>query len=136
MIHADLFPDNVFFDGGGERFAGAIDFYFACTDALAYDLAVMLGAWASRADGALDGDRAAALVAGYHAARPLADAERAALPLLARGAAMRFFLTRLADWEATPPGALVTRKDPLEYADKLAAHRAADGAAPAWSLAE
>ena len=136
VVHADLFPDNVFFEGGGERFAGVIDFYFACTDAFAYDLAVMLGAWASREDGSLDPERAAALVAGYSGARPLAPEERAALPLLAWGAALRFFLTRLADWEATPPGALVTRKDPLEYADKLAAHRlAADSPAPAWSLA-
>ena len=136
VIHADLFPDNVFFAGGGPEFAGAIDFYFACTDALAYDLAVMVGAWASRSDGSVDEARACALVAGHHAARALADAERAVLPLLARGAAMRFFLTRLADWEATPAGALVTRKDPLEYADKLAAHRAAAGGPPpAWSLA-
>ena len=136
VIHADLFPDNVFFEGGGPRFAGVIDFYFACTDALAYDLAVMLGPWASRPDGSLDAERAAALVAGHHAARPLAPAERDALPVLARGAALRFFLTRLADWEATPTGALVTRKDPLEYADRLAAHRAAAaGPPPAWSLA-
>ena len=125
VIHADLFPDNVFFDG--EAFAGAIDFYFACTDALAYDLAVMLGAWASRPDGSLDPRRAGALTAGYAAARPLSAAERAALPVLVRGAAMRFFLTRLADWEAERPGALVVRKDPLEYADKLAFHRAAAG---------
>ncbi len=136
VIHADLFPDNVFFAGGGPEFAGAIDFYFACTDALAYDLAVMVGAWASQPDGAVEPARAAALVTGYTAARALSGDERAALPLLARGAAMRFFLTRLADWEATPAGALVTRKDPLEYADKLAAHRAAaDGPPPAWSLA-
>ncbi len=125
VIHADLFPDNVFFDG--EAFAGAIDFYFACTDVLAYDLTVMLGAWAARPDGAPDPERARALVDGYVAARPLSPAERAALPVLARGAAMRFFLTRLADWEAERPGALVVRKDPLEYADKLAFHRAAAG---------
>ena len=121
VIHADLFPDNVFFDG--ERFAGAIDFYFACTDALAYDLAVMLGAWAARGDGALDPDATRALVEGYAATRPLSPAERAALPVLARGAAMRFFLTRLADWEAHRPGALVVRKDPMEYARALDAHR-------------
>ncbi len=128
VVHADLFPDNVFFDG--DAFAGAIDFYFACTDALAYDLAVMLGAWASREDGAPEPERAAALVEGYAAVRPLSAEERAALPVLARGAAMRFFLTRLADWEATPADALVVRKDPLEYADKLAFHRAAAPTTP------
>ncbi|MBE7217220.1 MAG: homoserine kinase [Caulobacteraceae bacterium] len=121
VIHADLFPDNVFFDG--DRFAGAIDFYFACTDALAYDLAVMLNSWAFP-DRRLDPARARALAAGYQAVRPLEAAEHASLGLLARGAAMRFFLTRLADWEATPPGALVSRKDPLEYADRLDQWRA------------
>lgn len=137
VIHADLFPDNIFFEGGGDRFAGAIDFYFACRDALAYDLAVMIGAWATREDGEVDEAGAAALVAGYHGVRPLEPRERAALPTLLRGAAMRFFLTRLADWESTPAGALVTRKDPLEYADKLAAlRRRAGGPAPAWALAE
>ena len=133
VIHADLFPDNVFFardEQGRERFAGAIDFYFACEDALAYDLAIMLGCWASRADGALDPQAARELVDGYAAVRPLSHAERAALPMLAQGAAMRFFLTRLADWEADRPGALVKRKDPLEYADKLAFHRAAGGRLP------
>ena len=116
VIHADLFPDNVFFDGAD--FAGAIDFYFACTDLLAYDLAVMLVSWAFP-DHRLDPMRARALIAGYEAARPLSGAEHAALGLLARGAAMRFFLTRLADWEATPHGALVQRKDPLDYATRL-----------------
>ncbi len=124
VIHADLFPDNVFFDGS--RFAGAIDFYFACEDALAYDLAVMLNAWAFP-DGRYDPVRAGALVQGYVAARPLSAAERDALPILARGAAMRFFTTRLADWNATPAGALVTPKDPLAYADRLDAHRAFAG---------
>ena len=116
VIHADLFPDNVFFDGAA--FVGAIDFYFACIDALAYDLAVMLVSWAFPGH-RLDPFRARALVAGYEAVRPLAPSEHAALGLFARGAAMRFFLTRLADWEATPPGALVQRKDPLEYAARL-----------------
>ena len=133
VIHADLFPDNVFFAGGGDRFAGAIDFYFACTDALAFDLAVMLNAWAFGPAG-LHGDRARAVVEGYASARPLDTDERTALPLLARGAAMRFFLTRLADWEATPAGALVTRKDPLEYADKLAFWRSAASGSPGAGL--
>ena len=123
-IHADLFPDNVFFDG--DRFAGAIDFYFACDDLLAYDLAVMLNAWAFTASDrgfAYDPARAAALTEGYASTRPLSGFERAALPVLALGAALRFFLTRLADWETTPAGALVTRKDPMEYAAKLAVWR-------------
>ena len=127
VVHADLFPDNVFFDG--PRFAGAIDFYFACDDSLAYDLAIMLNAWAFP-DERYDADRAAALVEGYAEVRPLSVAERTALPMLARGAAMRFFVTRLADWEATPPGALVTPKDPLAYADRLDAHRAFAGRLP------
>jgi homoserine kinase type II len=121
VIHADYFPDNVFFKGGA--FAGAIDFYFACTDALAYDVAIALNAWCFEADGSFNITAARALVAGYESRRPLSDAERAALPILAHGAAMRFFLTRLHDWHATPDGALVQRKDPLEYERKLAVHR-------------
>jgi homoserine kinase type II len=123
VIHADYFPDNVFFHGG--RFAGAIDFYFACEDALAYDIAIALNAWCFEPDGSFNITAARAMVAGYEAHRPLSAAERAALPVLAHGAAMRFFLTRLHDWHATPPGALVRPKDPLEYERKLAVHRAA-----------
>lgn len=122
VCHADFFPDNVFFTGG--KFSGAIDFYFACTDAFAYDVAVALNAWCFEADGSFNITAARALLAGYEALRPLSDAERAALPLLAHGAAMRFFLTRLYDWGATPAGALVKPKDPLEYERKLAVHRA------------
>jgi homoserine kinase type II len=122
VIHADYFPDNVFFTGG--KFAGAIDFYFACVDALAYDIAVALNAWCFEPDGSFNITSARQLVAGYESLRPLSDAERAALPILAHGAAMRFFLTRLHDWKATPPGALVRPKDPMEYERKLAVHRA------------
>ena len=121
-IHADLFPDNVFFQAG--RFAAAIDFYFACDDFLAYDLGVMLNAWCFEADGSFNVTLARALLAGYERRRPLAPAEREALPVLAWGAAMRFFLTRLNDWGSTPQGALVRPKDPLEYERKLAVHRA------------
>jgi homoserine kinase type II len=121
-IHADLFPDNVFFVG--ERFSAAIDFYFACDDALAYDLAVCLNAWAFDGEHRFAPDRAQAMLAGYETLRPLSHAERSSLPALARGAAMRFFLTRLIDWTATPPGALVRPKDPLEYAAKLDFFRA------------
>ncbi len=124
-IHADLFPDNAFFLG--DTFSGAIDFYFACTDALAYDLAICLNAWAFEDDSgaALDYNfsKGAALIAGYESVRPLEAAERAALPVLARGAALRFFLTRLVDWSSTPEGALVKPKNPLEYAGRLAFHR-------------
>jgi homoserine kinase type II len=122
VIHADYFPDNVFFLDG--RFAAAIDFYFACEDALAYDIAIALNAWCFEPDGSFNVTSARALVAGYETRRPLSAAERAALPILAHGAAMRFFLTRLADWHATPPGALVKPHDPLEYERKLAVHRA------------
>jgi homoserine kinase type II len=126
-IHADLFPDNALFLG--ERLSGVIDFYFACTDFLAYDLAVCLNAWCFEGERIYDIARGAAMIAAYEAVRPLSDAERNALPTLARGAALRFFATRLADWGDTPAGAIVKPKDPLEYADKLAFHRSAKGAA-------
>ncbi len=123
VVHADFFPDNVFFKGGA--FAGAIDFYFACVDAFAYDVAIALNAWCFEPDGSFNITCARQLVAGYETLRPLSFVERAALPVLAHGAAMRFFLTRLHDWGATPAGALVRPKDPLEYERKLAVHRAA-----------
>ncbi|MCX7359844.1 MAG: homoserine kinase [Alphaproteobacteria bacterium] len=126
VIHADLFPDNVLFDG--DKLSGAIDFYFACTDALAYDLAVCLNAWCFEGP-RYDIERGRAMIAAYESVRPLSDLERQMLPTLARGAALRFFATRLTDWAATPDGATVTPKDPLEYADKLAFHRAARGVA-------
>ena len=120
-IHADLFPDNAFFLG--DRFTGAIDFYFACTDALAYDLAVCVNAWAFESDGAFNYSKAANLIAGYQSVRPLDADEKAAFPILCRGAALRFFLTRLVDWTDTPDDALVKPKDPLDYADRLRFHR-------------
>ena len=122
IVHADYFPDNVFFERG--RFAGTIDFYFACRDALAYDLAVALNAWCFDIDGGFNVTAARAFLDGYRRRRGLMEAERAALPILSHGAAMRFFLTRLHDWGATPPGSLVRPKDPMEYERKLAAHRA------------
>ena len=126
VIHADFFPDNVFFIRG--RFAAAIDFYFACNDTLAYDVAVCLVSWCFDEAGRLQDGHARALLAGYEAVRPLTRTEREALPMLARGAAMRFFLTRLIDWDATPAGALVRPKDPLEYEAKLAYLRSGDAA--------
>ena len=125
VIHADFFPDNVFFLSG--RFAAAIDFYFAANDALAYDLAVCLNAWCFEPDGAFNVTKARNLVAGYQSRRLLSPAERDALPILAHGAAMRFFLTRMIDWGATPAGALVKPHDPMEYGAKLAFHRASRG---------
>jgi homoserine kinase type II len=122
VVHADYFPDNVFFREG--RFSAAFDFYFAARDALAYDIGVALNAWCFEPDGSFNVTAAAAFVAGYQSRRPLSQAERAALPVLAHGAALRFFLTRLADWRATPAGALVKPKDPMEYERKLAVHRA------------
>jgi homoserine kinase type II len=122
-VAADFFPDNVFFKA--DKFAAAIDFYFACTDAFAYDLAVCLNAWCFEPDGSLNVTAARALVGGYEAERPLSAAEREALPILAWGAAMRFFLTRLQDWDRPTDGALIKRHDPLEYERKLAVHRAA-----------
>ncbi len=125
VIHADLFPDNALFLG--DRLSGIIDFYFACTDALAYDLAISLNAWCFEPSGEYNLTKGQAMILGYESGRPLNADERAALPILARGAAMRFFLTRLVDWDSTPAGALVRPKNPGEYAAKLAFHRAAAG---------
>jgi homoserine kinase type II len=119
-IHADLFPDNVFFLDG--RLSGLIDFYFACTDVYAYDIAICLNAWCFEADFAFNATRAKAFFRGYESVRPLCSAERAALPVLAQGAALRFLLTRLFDWLNTQPGAMVTRKSPLEYLRRLRFH--------------
>jgi homoserine kinase type II len=121
VIHADLFPDNVFFRDG--KLSGLIDFYFACTDFFAYDLAICLNAWCFEADGSLNVTKARLLLDSYRRERPLAAAEFAALPLLARGSALRFLLTRLFDWLHQPAGALVRPKDPLEYLRKLRFHR-------------
>ena len=121
VIHADLFPDNVFFLR--DTLSGLIDFYFACNDMLAYDVAVCLNAWCFEIDGSLNVTKARALLTGYAAVRPLGDAEFDALPMLARGSALRFLLTRLYDWLTVPDDALVVKKDPLEYYRKLRFHR-------------
>jgi homoserine kinase type II len=121
VIHADLFNDNVFFLG--QRLSGLIDFYFACNDALAYDLAICLSAWCFEPDNAFNVSKGRAMISGYERVRPLEDAEIEALPVLARGAALRFMLTRLVDWLNVPPGAKVAPKNPLEYRDKLRFHQ-------------
>jgi homoserine kinase type II len=123
VIHADLFNDNVFFLH--DKLSGLIDFYFACNDALAYDVAICLNAWCFEPDRAFNATKARALLQAYAKVRPLNDAERQGLPLLARGAALRFLLTRLYDWLHTPSDALVKRKDPLEYFAYLRFHRGA-----------
>ena len=117
VIHADLFPDNVFFLG--ERVSGIIDFTFACNDMLAYDVAICLNAWCFETDYSFNVTKARAFLNAYGRERQLSDAEQNALPLLARGAALRFLLTRLVDFLNVPEGALVRPKDPLEYARKL-----------------
>jgi homoserine kinase type II len=121
VIHADLFTDNVFFIG--PKVSGLIDFYFACTDAFAYDLAICLNAWCFEVDGSFNLTKGQAMIAGYQAVRRLEPEEVEALPILCRGSAMRFMLTRLVDWLNVPPGALVKPKDPLEYDRKLHFHR-------------
>lgn len=122
IIHADLFPDNVFFLG--ERLSGLIDFYFACNDLYAYDVATCLNAWCFESDISFNVDKGRALLAGYQSVRPLSGAEQQALPLLARGSALRFMLTRLYDWLTIPDGALVQKRDPVEYIRRLRFHRA------------
>ncbi|WP_181705897.1 homoserine kinase [Chthonobacter rhizosphaerae] len=127
VIHADLFTDNVFFLK--DRLSGLIDFYFACTDSFAYDVAICLNAWCFEPTHELNVTKSRAFLTAYAEIRPFTDAEIAALPMLARGAAMRFFLTRLYDWLTTPAGALVKKKDPLEYLRKMRFHRSVASAA-------
>jgi homoserine kinase type II len=133
VIHADLFPDNVFFLG--DRLSGLIDFYFACTDTLVYDVAICLNAWCFEPDNSYNVTKGRALLANYAKARPLSHEEWEKLPLLARGAALRFLLTRLVDWLDVPPGALVRPKDPREYARKLRFHQTVKSARD-YGLAE
>lgn len=126
VIHADLFPDNVFFLN--DQLSGFIDFYFACTDILAYDVAVCLNAWCFEKDNSFNLTKGAALLRGYTSLRPLSDAEAQALPVLARGAALRFMLTRLYDWLNVPEGSFVMKKDPMEYVRRMRFHRQIESA--------
>ena len=127
IVHGDLFPDNVFFEDG--RISGVIDFYFACNDVLAFDLAICLNAWCFPEPDQFDIDRGTALLSGYDTIRTLNDAEKVALPILARGAAMRFLVTRVHDWFHTPEDALGTRKDPLDMVPVIEFHRAVSDSA-------
>jgi len=120
IIHADLFPDNVFFAEGAV--SGLIDFYFACTDLYAYDLAICLNAWCFEDDVTFNVTKARALLQGYQGVRSLTSAELAAMPTLCQGAAMRFLLTRLYDWFYGPTGELVKKRDPLAYWKRLSFH--------------
>jgi homoserine kinase type II len=121
VIHADLFPDNVFFLD--DKVSGLIDFYFACNDMLAYDVAVCLNAWCFEPDASFNVTKARAMLQAYEAERKLTEAELNALPLLARGAALRFLLTRTYDFLNTDANALVKTKDPNEYLRKLRFHQ-------------
>ncbi len=118
ICHTDLFPDNVLMLG--DQVSGMIDFYFACTESMAYDLAVTHAAWSfDRAGKVFDVEVGHALIAGYETVRGLDEHERAALPLLAQGACLRFVASRAEDWLDTPADALVTRKDPMDFARRL-----------------
>lgn len=127
VVHADLFQDNVFFLG--DELSGFIDFYFACTDMLAYDVAICLNAWCFENDGSFNITKARLMITAYESVRKLSDAELAALPVLARGAATRFLLTRLYDWLNHPEGAFVKPKDPMEYHRKLSFHQSVTSSA-------
>jgi len=126
VIHADLFPDNVLFIG--DELSGLIDFYFACTDELAYDVAICLNAWCFEADGSFNISKGLAFFGAYEGVRKLSASEIDAFPILARGAALRFALTRLVDWLNVPADALVHPKNPLEYFGKLRFHQHVDHA--------
>ncbi len=125
VIHADLFPDNVFFLG--DRLSGIIDFYFACNDFFAYDVAICLNAWCFEPDNSFNVTKARLMLQAYRKVRPFSDEELAVLPVLARGSAVRFLLTRLYDWLNHPAGALVEPKNPMEYRRKLAFHQGVRG---------
>ncbi|MCK5547000.1 MAG: homoserine kinase, partial [Rhodospirillaceae bacterium] len=125
VIHADLFPDNVFFRG--QELTGLIDFYFACNDIFAYDVAICLNAWCFEPDLSFNVTKAKRMLSSYRKVRDFSADELEALPLLARGSALRFLLTRLYDWLNTPPGAMVTPHDPKEYLARLRFHQSVKG---------
>ena len=126
VIHADMFKDNVFFLD--DQLSGVIDFYFACNDFLAYDIAVAINAWCFNADLKFQPDMCAAILQGYQTVRPLETTEKQALPVLARGAALRFLLTRLNDWLNVPEGAVVVPHDPKAFSARLRCFQEAETA--------
>ena len=125
VIHADLFPNNVLFIG--DSLTGVIDFYFACDDILAYDLGICMNSWCFEPDGSFNLTKSRAMLKAYQSVRPLSEVETEAIPILAAGSAMRFFLTRLYDWINTPTDALVSPKDPMEYWSILRFHQSVSG---------
>ena len=125
VIHADLFPNNALFVG--DKLTGVIDFYFACDDIYAYDVGICINSWCFEPDGSFNLTKSRALINGYQSIRPLSDDELAAIPVLAAGSAMRFFLTRLYDWIHTPKDALVSPKDPMEYWSIIRFHQSVTG---------
>jgi homoserine kinase type II len=126
IIHADLFPDNVFFLK--DKLSGIIDFYFACNDVLAFDISICINAWCFEPDHSFNVTKAQAMLKGYNSVRSISEDEYQALPILCRGSALRFLLTRLYDWLNVPEGALVTPKNPAEYIAKLKFHQSVKSA--------